>query len=108
MSTVIENQDNDDNNNTLESYRHHLQIKGFDSRSRYSELKESIFILCETCYWCATWFNKFSLPANKCPQCSGLELSSFPILSDEALTFEYNERRGTQLSFGKRTTCTAK
>lgn len=85
MSIAIEKQDNDDNNNTLESYRHHLQIKGFDPHSRYSELKESTFILCETCYCCATCFNKFSLPANKCPQCSGLELSSFPILYNEAL-----------------------
>ena len=59
-------------------------------------------------HWCATWFDKSSLPAGKCPECYSLELSTFPILSDDAFTFNYNEIRGTQLSFGKRTTSTAK
>ena len=37
--------------------------------------KEAIFILCESCYWSATYFGKFMLPAEeRCPICLEIEL----------------------------------
>jgi hypothetical protein len=70
--------------------------------------KESIFVLCESCHWCATYLNKSRIPADKCPHCFGIELSTFPILPDEAFTFNYNEKRGVELSFGRRRRKTVK
>jgi hypothetical protein len=47
----------------------------------YTKEKETTFILCESCFWSATYFGKFMLPAEeRCPICLEIELSSFPIL----------------------------
>jgi hypothetical protein len=47
-----------------------------------------IFILCNTCYWCATYFDKTGLRReNKCPQCCNANdnsnLTSLPIMSND-------------------------
>jgi hypothetical protein len=69
------------------------------SKNRNYGLAESIFVLCETCHWCATYFDK---PAklNKCPICGNTSISTFPILPNEEFTFNYNEKRGVELEFG--------
>ena len=61
-----------------------------------------IFILCDSCYWCATYVDKTRIPLeNKCPHCNANnnELSSFPIMSNESFTFIYNDKRGVELEF---------
>ena len=55
-----------------------------------------IFVLCDTCYWYATYFDKTKIPIdNNCPQCSANnnELTSFPVVSNESFTFDYNDKR---------------
>ncbi|HUG97260.1 MAG TPA: hypothetical protein VMJ94_06940 [Nitrososphaera sp.] len=61
----------------------------------------SIFMLCETCYWCATYLDKTRV-AEKCPACSSKVLSSFPIMPDESFVFSYDAKRGVELDFGRR------
>ena len=64
-----------------------------------------IFILCDSCYWCATYFDKTRTPVNNiCPQCgtNNNELTSFPIMSNEAFTFDYNDKHGEELEFKAR------
>jgi len=63
-------------------------------------LVDSVFILCETCHWCATYFDKSRVPSNKCPICGNTSISTFPILPNEEFTFNYNEKRGVELEFG--------
>src|SRR4051794_30852703 len=61
-----------------------------------------IFILCDTCYWCATYFGKTRIPVgNNCPECSANnnELTIFPIMSNESFTFDYNDKLGVELGF---------
>jgi hypothetical protein len=65
-----------------------------------------VFILCETCHWCATYFDKNRLLPqvddynNKCPECCSVgALSSFPISSNESFTFNYTHKRGVELEF---------
>ena len=62
----------------------------------------SIFVLCDKCYWCATYLDKSKLPLdNNCLGCNSNnnELTSFPILPNESLTFNYNDKRGVELQF---------
>jgi len=62
----------------------------------------SIFVLCDKCYWCATYLDKSRLPSdNICLGCNSNnnELTSFPILPNESLTFNYNDKRGVDLKF---------
>jgi hypothetical protein len=69
-----------------------------NKKKKYGSL-EDIFIFCETYYWCATYFDKSRLPTEKCPICLNEEMSSFPILPNEAFTFNYNDKRGVELEF---------
>jgi hypothetical protein len=65
--------------------------------------KETIFILCDSCIWCATFIGKHMLPAeSRCPHCLQTELSSFPILPNESFIFSYTETRGVELKFNPR------
>ncbi len=70
------------------------------SEIRNYGLAESIFVLCETCHWCATYFDKSRIPNNKCPICGNSVISTFPILPNEEFAFKYNEKRGVELEFG--------
>ena len=98
MSVTTEKQDN----NAFTSYQSQKIKDDKYDEHRNSKSKESIFVLCETCYWCATYFNKSAVPTHECPHCFAKGLSSFPILPEEAFTFNYNEIRGTEMSFKKR------
>jgi hypothetical protein len=74
------------------------------SKARNYSSSSPVFILCDKCYWCVTYYDKGRRPIdNNCPQCrAGIEMSSFPIMSNESFTFNYNERRGVELQFGSR------
>jgi hypothetical protein len=64
-----------------------------------------IFILCDSCYWCATYLDKTRIPPeNRCPQCdaNNNELTSFPIMSNESFTFDHSDKRGVELEFRHR------
>jgi hypothetical protein len=61
---------------------------------------DSIFVLCETCHWCATFLDKSRVPSDKCPICRNSAISTFPILQNEEFNFNYNEKRGVELEFG--------
>jgi hypothetical protein len=73
------------------------------SKVKTSGSQPPVFVLCESCHWCATYLDKARLPLdNECPQCSSDMLSSFPILSTEAFTFDYSETRGGEVEFRRR------
>jgi hypothetical protein len=71
-----------------------------------------VFVLCERCYWCATYFDTNRLlkeeevddDNNKvCPRCDTIDsLSSLPIAANESFKFSYTVKRGIVLQFRKR------
>ena len=66
--------------------------------------KEAIFVLCDNCFWAATFIDKSRLDVieNGCIVCDESLVSSFPILDNESFTFDLTERRGVELKFGVR------
>jgi hypothetical protein len=72
------------------------------SESRKYGSVETILVLCETCHWCATYFDKSRMPSDKCLICRNTVISIFPILPNEEFAFNYNEKRGVELEFGLR------
>jgi hypothetical protein len=65
-----------------ESYSLPAKIHNNDCFQRYPR---PMFVLCDKCYWCATYLNKTRMPIdNNCPQCnaSSNELTSLPIASN--------------------------
>lgn len=70
-----------------------------------SSTASSIFVLCDICYWCATYLNNARIPTdNICPQCNANsnQLTSFPIASNESFSFDYSGKRGVELEFRHR------
>jgi hypothetical protein len=77
------------------------------AKTSHSSLSSSqaIFILCDNCYWCATYLDKTRIPGeNSCPQCdaNNNELTSFLIMSNESFTFDHSDKRGVELEFRHR------
>jgi hypothetical protein len=60
----------------------------------------TIFVFCDTCFWCATCFDKNKLLDEKgCPQCrsNNSELTSFSIISN-IFGFAHDDKDGVELS----------
>jgi hypothetical protein len=75
-----------------------------DSQSLIAKI-DAVFILCERCYWCATYFgSRRQTEYNNCPQCNANhnQLTSFPIVPNESFTFGYSEKRGVEMQFKHR------
>ena len=70
------------------------------SKTKKYGLVEAIFVLCEICHWCATYFDKSRVPDHRCPVCGNISISTFLILPNEEFTFNYSEKRGVELEFG--------
>jgi hypothetical protein len=61
--------------------------------------KEIHFLLCESCFWCASCLNVAKRTVTKCPSCSDARLESMPISDSEIYKFEYDPERGETLEF---------
>jgi hypothetical protein len=59
------------------------------------------FLLCESCFWCASCLNVAERTVTKCPSCSDARLESMPISDNKIYKFEYNPDRGVILEFCK-------
>jgi hypothetical protein len=61
--------------------------------------KEIHFLLCESCFWCASCLNVGKRTVTKCPSCRDARLESMPISDCEIYKFEYDPERGVTLEF---------
>ena len=77
--------------------RHTLHFVVNSNNDRVST--EVHFVLCETCFWCASCFNIDERPIANCPYCDSIIVESIPISSNEGYTIEYNAKRGLTLEF---------
>ena len=67
------------------------------------------FVICNSCYWCATYFgidNLESLSGSSshvlnCPICNSHNTELMPIATDESFRIEYSVTRGMEIEFYK-------
>jgi hypothetical protein len=59
------------------------------------------FLLCESCFWCASFFNVYREVVSKCPSCNSSCVESMPISHNEVYTFNHDPKRGVILGFSK-------
>jgi hypothetical protein len=56
------------------------------------------FVICNSCYWCASYFNidnmKTSSQVLRCHLCNSCNTELIPISSNESFRIEYNVTRG--------------
>lgn len=58
------------------------------------------FLICKSCFWCASFvFDQYN-KIDKCPLCNGTGTTeSIPISNREAYSFDYDNQRGVSLEF---------
>src|ERR687896_459757 len=64
--------------------------------------KKIHFLLCGSCFWCASHFNNIGNIIAKCPSCnSANRVESIPLSYDEVYKFDYDPKCGVVLEFSK-------
>jgi hypothetical protein len=84
--------------NTLSSLKHGSET---NRRIPYSNDERVDFLLCPSCFWCASYFN-YGEVATRCPTCGNDNVESLPISNGEFYTFSHNRNRGITLEFSNK------
>jgi hypothetical protein len=59
------------------------------------------FLLCQECFWCASFIGTHERMITHCPSCNSVRLESMPISEKEPYPFDYHPTRGITLEFLK-------
>ena len=57
------------------------------------------FLICNSCFWCASILYDDVQPFRMCPICMNNELEFMPLSNGETYNFDYDERHGVRLEF---------
>jgi hypothetical protein len=71
------------------------------SEQREIAFSERNFLICNSCFWCASSLNNMHNFVDICPSCKDDKVESMPISFDETYKFNYDSDRGVILEFGK-------
>ena len=63
--------------------------------------KQRNFLICKSCFWCASFLNNMHGAIDACPSCMNTELDSMPLSFDETYKFNYDAKSGITLEFGR-------
>ena len=76
--------------------------------SRFLQASDKIyFVICNSCYWCATYFDIDGLKSLSgssshvldCPLCNSHNTELMPIATDESFRIQYSLTRGMEIEF---------
>ena len=73
--------------------------KSYEKRDISSS--ERTFLICRSCFWCASYLNNMHSFGDICPSCKNDKVESMPISFDETYKFDYDAGRGVILEFGR-------
>jgi len=68
---------------------------------------ERQFAICESCFWCATIFQRLDVSNNnsndleQCSLCKNKSISLVPLAKDEGYTIAMEDKRGLEIEFSK-------
>jgi len=65
------------------------------------------FLLCNSCFWCASILYDDVQPFRMCPICMNSELEFMPISNGETYNFDNDKRHGVTLEFNQQINRTA-
>ena len=94
-------------NLNLEDTKYRDFYNRFDDVTTYTDntdikvTEEIHFLICESCFWCASCLSVAKRTVTKCPSCSDARLESMPIADNEIYRFGYDPERGVTLEFSK-------
>ena len=84
--------------NTLSSLEHDSET---NHRIPTPTEKRVDFLLCPSCFWCASYFNNGEV-FTRCPTCGNDNVESLPISDGEFYTFSHNRNHGITLEFSNK------
>ena len=56
-----------------------------------------LFVLCESCYWTATFFTK--IESIECPVCQSKDIALIPLNRDEKYEYQFEPKQGLHIKF---------
>jgi len=57
------------------------------------------FLLCNSCFWCASYLNLRSFGVIDCPSCDEDTIERMPLSANDVYSFDYNRVTGVILEF---------
>ena len=57
------------------------------------------FLLCNSCFWCASYLNLRSFGVIDCPSCDENTIERMPLSANDVYSFDYNRVTGVILEF---------
>jgi hypothetical protein len=86
---------------TTDTAYHHTNKDRLSNEKKRIITKQRHFIVCESCFWCASSIYLVSMDWI-CPVCNnGNKIESIPIQNNEIYNFDYNQRYGVILEFSE-------
>ncbi len=86
---------------TTAEYHHTNTDKSSIEKKKRIITKQRHFLLCESCFWCASSISLVSMDWI-CPVCNNSnKIESIPIQNNEIYKFDYNQRYGVILEFSE-------
>lgn len=74
-------------------------------RKRDKRMSQIYFVICNSCYWCASYFSIYDLKSSStssspsCQICNSHNTELISIATDESFRIEYNPSRGLEIEF---------
>ena len=68
---------------------------GFEEQ--HITFNERNFLICRSCFWCASYINKMPSVFDACPSCKDVKIESVPVSFDETYRLHYDTKRGVTL-----------
>ena len=85
----------------METINVRVDLKRPYSEQRDITSSERNFVICSSCFWCASYLNNMHRSVEVCPSCNDAKVESMPISFDETYKFNYDARRGITLELGR-------
>jgi hypothetical protein len=80
-----------------------LKQNGGEGRLALTSTNQIYFVICNSCYWCASYLRIDSLDSSKqvigCHLCNSFDTKQIPISSNESFRIEYNVARDMDMEF---------
>ena len=78
-----------------------LSANPINIRREINSIKQTVnpiyFVICNSCYWCASYFGTAISQMLICHQCSSPNTEFIPIATDESFRIEYDHTRGMEI-----------
>ena len=82
------------------NYNLFVSLKVRVSERRNARISDKVsFLICQSCFWCASCLTPDADSFAKCPSCTERNIESIPIAENEDYRFDNDTKRGITIEF---------